>query len=84
MLFDCYDSVLLMKRVWCILFYFYSREPSALVNLSKLNSVTGEEELVVLLNKHKPKAARHIFLVRHSQYRMNGKTDVDRVLTSLG
>lgn len=60
------------------------REPSALVNLSKLNSVTGEEELVVLLNKHKPKAARHIFLVRHSQYRMNGKTDVDRVLTSLG
>ncbi|KAM4052662.1 serine/threonine-protein phosphatase PGAM5, mitochondrial isoform 2-T2 [Anomaloglossus baeobatrachus] len=60
------------------------REPMSLVNLSKINGDTGEEELNLHLNKHKAKATRHIFLIRHSQYKLEGKTDVDRVLTSLG
>ncbi|NP_001082456.1 serine/threonine-protein phosphatase PGAM5, mitochondrial [Xenopus laevis] len=60
------------------------REPISMVNLSKINAETGEEELQLHLNKHKPKATRHIFLIRHSQYKLDGKTDFDRVLTPLG
>lgn len=32
----------------------------------------------------KPKATRHLFLIRHGQYNLNGKTDVERYLTELG
>ncbi|KAG8455960.1 hypothetical protein GDO86_001956 [Hymenochirus boettgeri] len=60
------------------------REPMSMVNLSKINGETGEEELQLHLNKHKPKATRHIFLIRHSQYKLDGKTDSERVLTTLG
>ncbi|XP_040203747.1 serine/threonine-protein phosphatase PGAM5, mitochondrial-like isoform X3 [Rana temporaria] len=61
-----------------------SREPMSMVNLQKINGETGEEELNAKLTKHKAKATRHIFLIRHSQYRLDGKTDEERVLTSLG
>ncbi|XP_018413114.1 PREDICTED: serine/threonine-protein phosphatase PGAM5, mitochondrial-like isoform X2 [Nanorana parkeri] len=60
------------------------REPVSLVNLRKINGETGEEELNAKLTKHKAKATRHIFLIRHSQYKLDGKTDEERVLTSLG
>ncbi|PIO38647.1 hypothetical protein AB205_0014690, partial [Aquarana catesbeiana] len=60
------------------------REPMSMVNLQKINGETGEEELNAKLTKHKAKATRHIFLIRHSQYRLDGKTDEERVLTSLG
>ncbi|XP_077317845.1 serine/threonine-protein phosphatase PGAM5, mitochondrial-like isoform X2 [Lithobates pipiens] len=60
------------------------REPMSMVNLQKINGETGEEELNEKLIKHKAKATRHIFLIRHSQYRLNGKMDEERVLTSLG
>ncbi|XP_075688727.1 serine/threonine-protein phosphatase PGAM5, mitochondrial [Rhinoderma darwinii] len=60
------------------------REPLSLVNLSQINGETGEEDLNLLLNKCKSKATRHIFLIRHSQYKLTGKTDADRILTSLG
>ncbi|XP_053327455.1 serine/threonine-protein phosphatase PGAM5, mitochondrial isoform X2 [Spea bombifrons] len=58
------------------------REPLSLINLKKVNGETGEEE--IQLNKHKAKATRHIFLIRHSQYNLNGRTDSERVLTPLG
>ncbi|XP_072271797.1 serine/threonine-protein phosphatase PGAM5, mitochondrial-like isoform X2 [Pyxicephalus adspersus] len=60
------------------------REPKSLVNFSKINGETGEEELNAKLTKHKAKATRHIFLIRHSQYKLDGKTDIDRILTPLG
>ncbi|XP_069820138.1 serine/threonine-protein phosphatase PGAM5, mitochondrial isoform X2 [Dendropsophus ebraccatus] len=60
------------------------REPMSLVNLNKINGETGEEELNLQLSKHKAKATRHIFLIRHSQYKLDGKSDTERVLTSLG
>ncbi|XP_063820777.1 serine/threonine-protein phosphatase PGAM5, mitochondrial isoform X2 [Pseudophryne corroboree] len=60
------------------------REPMSLVNLRKINGESGEEELNLHLNKHKAKATRHIFLIRHSQYKLDGKTDAERVLTNLG
>ncbi|CAH2295635.1 serine threonine- phosphatase PGAM5, mitochondrial isoform X1 [Pelobates cultripes] len=52
------------------------------MNLNKINGETGEEELQ--LNKYKAKATRHIFLIRHSQYNLNGRSDSERVLTPLG
>ncbi|CAH2295633.1 serine threonine- phosphatase PGAM5, mitochondrial isoform X2 [Pelobates cultripes] len=58
------------------------REPRSLMNLNKINGETGEEELQ--LNKYKAKATRHIFLIRHSQYNLNGRSDSERVLTPLG
>lgn len=39
-----------------------------------------EEELAKL----KPKAVRHLFLVRHGQYNTDGHTDEERYLTALG
>lgn len=32
----------------------------------------------------KPKATRHLLLIRHGQYNLNGKSDVERYLTELG
>ncbi|KAM8961568.1 serine/threonine-protein phosphatase PGAM5, mitochondrial-like isoform 1-T1 [Pelodytes ibericus] len=58
------------------------REPKSLINLNKVNGDTGEEELQ--MNKYKAKATRHIFLIRHSQYNLNGRSDSERVLTALG
>ncbi|XP_075424708.1 serine/threonine-protein phosphatase PGAM5, mitochondrial isoform X1 [Ascaphus truei] len=60
------------------------REPMSLINLRKVNTETGEEELGLQLSKHKAKATRHIFLIRHSQYNLEGRTDAERTLTSLG
>ncbi|KAM4634329.1 serine/threonine-protein phosphatase PGAM5, mitochondrial-like [Polymixia lowei] len=34
--------------------------------------------------ENKPKATRHILLIRHSQYNLSGKGDKERILTSLG
>lgn len=36
------------------------------------------------LEKHKSKATRHIILIRHGQYHLNGATDKERYLTELG
>lgn len=36
------------------------------------------------LEKVKSKAVRHLILIRHGQYNLNGDTDVDRYLTELG
>ncbi|XP_019394561.1 PREDICTED: serine/threonine-protein phosphatase PGAM5, mitochondrial isoform X2 [Crocodylus porosus] len=60
------------------------REPLALVNLKKKNEETGEEELASRLNHCKAKATRHIFLIRHSQYNLDGRADKDKTLTPLG
>ncbi|XP_067395923.1 palmitoyltransferase ZDHHC8 isoform X3 [Emydura macquarii macquarii] len=60
------------------------REPLALINLKKKNEETGEEELASRLHHCKAKATRHIFLIRHSQYNLDGRIDKDRTLTQLG
>lgn len=36
------------------------------------------------LENNKPKATRHIFLIRHSQYNLSGTGDKERILTALG
>ncbi|XP_023668064.1 serine/threonine-protein phosphatase PGAM5, mitochondrial [Paramormyrops kingsleyae] len=44
----------------------------------------NSEETSTEVDSGKPKATRHIFLIRHSQYNLNGSEDKDRVLTPLG
>lgn len=36
------------------------------------------------VDKHRSKAVRHILLIRHGQYNLNGISDKDRTLTELG
>ncbi|XP_029426753.1 serine/threonine-protein phosphatase PGAM5, mitochondrial isoform X2 [Rhinatrema bivittatum] len=60
------------------------REPLSLIKLKKRNGETGEEELEPKLKNYKAKATRHIFLIRHSQYNLEGRKDEDRMLTALG
>jgi serine/threonine-protein phosphatase PGAM5 len=36
------------------------------------------------LEKHRSKAVRHIIMIRHGQYNLNGATDPERILTELG
>lgn len=62
----------------------FRREPLALINLKKKHEETGEEELASRLDHCKAKATRHIFLIRHSQYNLDGRADKDRTLTPLG
>lgn len=66
----------------------FSREPASLVKpiKSKATPPTPEEE-----NKYnerleavKPTAVRHLILIRHGQYNLDGATDADRFLTEVG
>lgn len=63
------------------------RDPLALLNGKRKKrdkeNVT-QDELSSELENNKPKATRHIFLIRHSQYNLNGTVDKERVLTPLG
>lgn len=36
------------------------------------------------LEEVRPKATRHLLLIRHGQYNMSGKTEIQRVLTDKG
>uniref|UniRef100_A0A1A8P537 Serine/threonine-protein phosphatase PGAM5, mitochondrial n=1 Tax=Nothobranchius pienaari TaxID=704102 RepID=A0A1A8P537_9TELE len=63
-------------------FNWDKREPSTLSNGRKKESVT--EDPSSEQDNSKPKATRHIFLIRHSQYNLSGSSDKDRILTPLG
>ncbi|XP_030647390.1 serine/threonine-protein phosphatase PGAM5, mitochondrial isoform X2 [Chanos chanos] len=58
------------------------RDPSLMVNSRRKESAGDEANTEVENNK--PKATRHIFLIRHSQYNLNGNGDKERILTPLG
>ncbi|CAH2295624.1 serine threonine- phosphatase PGAM5, mitochondrial isoform X2 [Pelobates cultripes] len=58
------------------------REPNSLINLNHLKE--KPEELKHQLDRHKAKATRHIFLVRHAQYNEDGATDSEKILTEEG
>lgn len=44
-------------------------------------NITKEQEIIT---RNRPTASRHIILIRHGQYNLEGKTDVERSLTELG
>ncbi|KAG3278548.1 peroxisomal membrane protein 2, transcript variant X1 [Ictidomys tridecemlineatus] len=76
---------LLLLRLYPVLTKAASRrEPLSLVNLRKRNVESGEEEQASRLDHYRAKATRHIFLIRHSQYHMDGCLEKDRTLTPLG
>uniref|UniRef100_A0A673JQM6 Serine/threonine-protein phosphatase PGAM5, mitochondrial n=1 Tax=Sinocyclocheilus rhinocerous TaxID=307959 RepID=A0A673JQM6_9TELE len=58
------------------------RDPSSLVNGKRKDSAgdSGSPDV----ENSKPKATRHIFLIRHSQYNLKGDGDKERILTPLG
>lgn len=62
------------------------REPSALVKSVLPENPTSEQqnEYNEKLEKHQPKATRHIILIRHGKYQTHASKDQDRILTDLG
>jgi serine/threonine-protein phosphatase PGAM5 len=48
-------------------------------NNSKLQNEYNKQ-----IEEKKSRATRHIFLIRHGQYNLNGETDEERKLTELG
>ena len=64
---------------------YYSREPSSIVKPLKANaSVEEQNKYNEKLQKAKPKAVRHLILVRHGQYNTSGVNDQQRYLTEMG
>ncbi|KAJ8285998.1 hypothetical protein GJAV_G00033340 [Gymnothorax javanicus] len=58
------------------------RDPSCLVNTKKKESASDDPNPES--ENSKPKATRNIFLIRHSQYNLNGNGDKEKILTPLG
>lgn len=63
-------------------FNWDKRDPSVLSNGRKKESVS--EDPSSEQDNSKPKATRHILLIRHSQYNLSGNGDTERILTPLG
>jgi len=61
------------------------RASSSIVKpLSKDPTPEKENAYNEKLEKHRSKATRHIILIRHGQYNLQGLTDKERILTDLG
>ncbi|XP_043266707.1 serine/threonine-protein phosphatase PGAM5, mitochondrial [Venturia canescens] len=63
------------------------RDPKCLVKPMKSSTVSNEvdeNKLNEAYEAKKPKAVRHLILIRHGQYNLEGKTDAERTLTELG
>lgn len=61
------------------------RDPGSLVKPLKSNSSEKEtKNRENELEKQRPTATRHLLLIRHGQYNLEGKEDSDRYLTKLG
>lgn len=63
---------------------FYRRDPKSLVKPVDPNNTQLQNEYNQKIAEKKPSATRHIFLIRHGQYNLNGETDKERKLTELG
>lgn len=61
------------------------RAPTSIIKpLSEKANPSQENEYNEKLEKCKPKAIRHLILIRHGQYNLDGATDKERILTELG
>lgn len=58
------------------------RDPACTVQPSKGGA--DDERFKREVAEKKPKATRHLFLIRHGQYNLDGRTDKERVLTEKG
>lgn len=63
----------------------HSRDPASLVRPLKANATPEQENKYnERLEAVKPTAVRHLILIRHGQYNLDGVTDGDRYLTEIG
>ncbi|XP_046964038.1 serine/threonine-protein phosphatase Pgam5, mitochondrial isoform X1 [Vanessa cardui] len=60
------------------------REPESIVKPPRSSKPEDENRYNEQIEKSKSKAVRHLFLIRHGQYNIEGATDKERVLTELG
>ncbi|XP_045523193.1 serine/threonine-protein phosphatase Pgam5, mitochondrial isoform X1 [Pieris brassicae] len=60
------------------------REPESIVKPAKNGKIEDDNRYNEQIEKAKSKAVRHLFLIRHGQYNVDGNTDKDRILTELG
>lgn len=60
------------------------REPESITRPKRSTSAEEDNKYNEKLEKAKSKAVRHLFLIRHGQYHIDGVTDKDRTLTDLG
>ncbi|KAK6641571.1 hypothetical protein RUM44_013286 [Polyplax serrata] len=58
------------------------RNPASIVESKGISE--EDKEYQTELEKHIPKSTRHVFLIRHGQYNLDGPTDTERYLTALG
>lgn len=56
----------------------YTRHPKEKLSEKEENKINEEKEM------KKPKVCRHLILIRHGQYHLDGMTDTERKLTQLG
>lgn len=63
---------------------FSSREPESIVRPKRSDEPEEENKYNEKLEKARSKAVRHLFLIRHGQYNVQGETDKERTLTDLG
>ncbi|XP_045490549.1 serine/threonine-protein phosphatase Pgam5, mitochondrial isoform X3 [Pieris rapae] len=60
------------------------REPESIVKPAKNGKAEDDNRYNEQIEKAKSKAVRHLFLIRHGQYHVDGNTDKERILTELG
>ncbi|XP_050353178.1 serine/threonine-protein phosphatase Pgam5, mitochondrial isoform X2 [Nymphalis io] len=60
------------------------REPESIVKPVRSSKPEDENRYNEQIEKAKSKAVRHLFLIRHGQYNIEGATDKERILTELG
>lgn len=72
-------------KVDSIYFKHFSRDPASLVKPIKSKATPEDENKYnERLEAVKPTAVRHLILIRHGQYNLDGATDLDRFLTEKG
>lgn len=69
----------------CLIKLCFSRDPASLVKPIRSKATPEQEnQYNERLETVKPTAVRHLILIRHGQYNLDGETDVDRFLTEVG
>lgn len=83
-MFNCEPIQILNSFIFCS-FFRHSRDPKSLVKpLKESATPEAENSFNEKLEKTKSKSVRHLILIRHGQYNLNGETDTDRYLTEVG
>ncbi|XP_072934264.1 serine/threonine-protein phosphatase Pgam5, mitochondrial isoform X2 [Epargyreus clarus] len=60
------------------------REPESIVRPAREAKPEDDNRYNEQIEKAKSKAVRHLFLIRHGQYNLDGATDKERTLTEIG